>query len=125
MNRLGFSDLTEDEALLIALYRDWSRPEINRAAMEAEMMGALSHDPISDALDAAFATFWRHAAATTTSLATGDHLSGEEERLLTALSDRFAGGGPHVRPAGAIARSGTDDIVARLTAAAHRVALGV
>lgn len=137
MGRLGFADLTENEAFLIAIYRDWRRLDLGKATIESNIRHALAHDTLNDVLSAVFATFRKLTPNSAEPCGQGDILSEHEERLLDALSARLrvacpvdADGGravppETVRPCKEIVRSGTDDLLQKIHRTGWRVAAGI
>ena len=128
---LGFSDLTEDECLLITLYRDWRRLGPTRAIAEHKIATLLQRDRSYLALDSLFAVFKEFGRVDA-----GDHdptgvLSDAEERLLDLLSDKappefdndvirrcrseLAAANIKTRPGHEIPRSGQDELMLRVT----------
>ncbi|MEM1129698.1 MAG: hypothetical protein AAGH83_04150 [Pseudomonadota bacterium] len=137
MDRLGFSDLTENEALLVSIYRDWASARSARADAERAIFRNFAHDPLAGVLTTVFAAFRQVAPAHETWCGTGDLLSPQEERLLDALAQHIPGprsqpgeseGAPtpcFVRPSAEIDRSGRDALCHRVNAASWRVALNL
>lgn len=126
---LGFSDLNEDEAFLVAIYRDWARQGGEKGPIEDEIAGALSQDVLRNALNAVFAAYRQNAPDAGDSPGVGAVLSQHEERLLDALSRMARAACPRseegaslralnaVRPADEIRRSGQDELM-------HKVNMG-
>ena len=129
MVSLGFSDLNEDEALLVAIYRDWLRQGGEKGVVEDAVARALSQDALREVLDAVFAAYRRNVPDDVDPSGVGPLLSRHEERLLDTLSGMARpacprsddGASPHalnaVRPAAEIRRSGQDELM-------HKVNMG-
>ena len=86
-NPLGFSDLTQDESFLIALFRHWHRIGPTRAIAEHRLACLLRADTIHPALDSLFRLFSQFPSAADRDGET-DLLSESEETLLDLLSGR-------------------------------------
>ena len=134
MGNLGFSDLTEDEALLVALYRDWIKQSENKAIFERNMLHVFSCDTIHSALGNIFLIFKNITTYTLPRSGVGDLLSKHEELLLDALAVnqmKIAGdeaasncSWPNVRPTGEIHQSGNDFLSYRINHTQWRIAQG-
>ncbi|MEM6974131.1 MAG: hypothetical protein AAF577_15130 [Pseudomonadota bacterium] len=130
MSPLGFSDLTEDEALVVSIYRDWIGSGSSRADYEREIAGQLLHDPLHAHLTAVFAVFRDISKGVIGAIAPGPQLSHLEERLLDDLSQRLPTGSgvvPQVpermiRPSASIKRTGLDALLSKVNATSWRVA---
>ncbi|MEM9099299.1 MAG: hypothetical protein AAGC79_12335 [Pseudomonadota bacterium] len=137
MPSLGFSDLTDDEALLISLFRDWIRALGAKATFERLISARLAHDPISEMLPKAFEAFRRIAVEDADLLGIGDQLSQHEEYLLDALSEtpppsqsqrsQCPTEAPilRIRSTGEIAGSGFDALTQKLNHASWAVAFSL
>ena len=123
MGRIGFTDLTEDEALLVSMYRDWTDQRSDSDSVERELTRALSRDFIFPALGFIFSVFRKVSQEELAICGRGDVLSLQEERLLAAFSQssRFPVG--TVRSVGAITRSGRDETTRKINKASWEVAL--
>lgn len=119
IERLGFSDLTVDEGLLIVLYRDWLGRGPTRAIAEHSIARQLRGNRFREALDDIFVVFTEASRDDSGARDTGLVLSASEEDLLTRVSFRFEEraslrtGPPliHIRPASDIFRSGHDRLM--------------
>ncbi|MDE0970331.1 MAG: hypothetical protein OSA51_13185 [Octadecabacter sp.] len=86
MTGLGFSDLTEDEALLITLYREWLGQYLSRDTFELKMSFILASDAMHPVIDDVFAIF-RHITTDMIYICgVGDLLCDHEELVLDAVS---------------------------------------
>ena len=133
IERLGFSDLTEDEGFLIVLFRDWQRRGPTRAIAEHAIARHLKRDKIYPALGSIFSVFDALDPGEPVLGDGGVVLSDVEEALLTRLSEVFdepVGSVPPdsrvaVRPASAIFRSGHDRLYAEVDRSYWLAAAGV
>ena len=128
MAQLGFSDLTEDEAFVVCLYRDWHAGGETRPSFEDMIGTALWHDPLFNHLDDVFGVFLQIAQDRFAIFGVGDLLSSHEEGLLDVLAlqiGRKRGDfGDMFRPVSAIPRSGRDALQTRIEASHLCVAAG-
>lgn len=116
--RLGFSDLTEDEGFLIVLYRDWRSRGPTRAVGEHALANLLKADRIYTSLGRVFAAFRSVEIQHRDEPSDEIILTEQEEALLTDLSEIFRpkpNDEPNepeitVRPASEIFRSGHDRV---------------
>lgn len=112
MVRLGFSDLSDDQALAVSVYRDWRACDGDATIVEKKIVDALQYDPISDLWDTIFATYHQVADDDFNACGVGDLLSPHEERLLNSLAERLSEVNLHLsnsfRPVVELTRSGTD-----------------
>ncbi|MEM9784042.1 MAG: hypothetical protein AAF899_16405 [Pseudomonadota bacterium] len=134
MSPLGFSDLSEDEALVVSIYRGWVESDPCRADYERTITARLDHDPLCRDLAIVFDAFSDMDDAGSGTSSTGPVLSPVEERLLDDLSKRLPqargrAGAPAgtpttrvIRPPSAIERTGSDALLSRVNAASWRVA---
>lgn len=86
MADLGFSDLTEDEALLVSLYREWVSKHLVQHTFERKMSLTLANDALHHVLDDVFAIFQHVPTDEVPVCGVGDLLSDHEELLLDAVS---------------------------------------
>lgn len=127
---LGFSDLTEDEGLLIVIYRDWQKRAPYLAIGEHAIARLLERDKFRAVLDDIFAIFLRVRDEEDCVLTDSPVLSFDEETLLTRVSDllnrlpvriskpdRIS-----IRQACDIPRSGRDNLVVKTNGAYWRIA---
>lgn len=123
MGSIGFTDLTEDEALLVSMYRDWTDQRSDSDGVERELTRALSRDFIFPALAFIFSVFRKVSQEELAICGRGDVLSLQEECLLETFSQssRFPVGA--VRSVGAITRSGRDEMTRKINNASWEVAL--
>ncbi|MEM6619137.1 MAG: hypothetical protein AAF761_05215 [Pseudomonadota bacterium] len=127
---LGFADLTEDESLLVSVYRAWRESGQAKVTAERAIAHALAHDSIHPALSAAFALFEAMDSRQPGLAGRSALLTLDEERLLWLLTPGRRQNAPrgkgsprdparwcrkalddarqNVRPLPAIARSGRD-----------------
>ena len=126
---LGFSDLTQDECLVIALFRKWHRMGPTRAIAEHRLACLLQADTIHPALDSLFRLFSAFPLASDDRDGETDLLSEGEEMLLDLLSDQehpekdlalvrecrrdIESSEIRLRPSSAIERTGEDRILLR------------
>lgn len=133
MPRLGFSDLNEDEALAIGLFRDWSANFNRRSDFEKQAREVLERDPISRVISHLFTIFQEIASRELATSGAGDVLSPCEVEVLdllsTSLSSIWRGEHGPQDPDGTggfrrtqdMLRSGRDDLVLAINCAGHRV----
>ena len=137
---LGFSDLTMDECVLIALFRRWCSIGPTRAIAEHQLACLLQADSIHPALDSLFRLFDEIPCIAPFEDGETDLLSEDEEALLNLLSDRhhpdkdraivkqcrrdIKNSEIQLRPASAIPRSGRDEILLR-AAESYQTVYGV
>ncbi|MEM6797425.1 MAG: hypothetical protein AAF725_25875 [Acidobacteriota bacterium] len=130
---LGFSDLTEDERLVISISRDWRLLGPTRAVAEHRIARLLTRDRVYPALDALFLAFAPLFAEIDEPAAAelGDLLSRCEHELLDRLATGEAGDRElpsvcacrealerariRLRPSGTIERSGRDALELELS----------
>ena len=120
--RLGFSDLTEDEGFLIVLYRDWRSRGPTKAIGEHALANLLKKDKIYASLNEIFITFRAIEKEHDDELIEDVILTETEELILTNLSvvfqpQSYIGSNEtkiHVRPATEIFRSGHDKLHDRI-----------
>jgi hypothetical protein len=131
MRHLGFSDLTENEALLVAIYRDCVTQGAFKNQIEAAFSKALAQDVLHSVLDDVFAIFRQMSPDTVYVFGKCDLLSEHEERLLDDLSEglnwveiRDRGMQPIVRPVAEISLSGKDEMMFLINLASYRFSLG-
>lgn len=136
---LGFSDLTQDECFLIALFRQWRRIGPTRAIAEHRLASVFQADGIHSALDSLFRLFNEYPLGAPDQNSETDLLSQNEEALLNLLSDQdhpdkdlalvrkcrrdIENSEIHLRPVSAIDRSGHDRLLLR-TAESFQIAYG-
>ena len=129
-NALGFSDLTQDECFLIALFREWRRIGPTRSIAEHRLACLLQADGIHPALDSLFRLFNELPRGALDPDDDTDLLSANEEALLDLLSDQdhpdkdlalirecrrdIENSEMHLRPAASIERSGQDEVMIRI-----------
>ncbi|MEM9605697.1 MAG: hypothetical protein AAGA11_22755 [Pseudomonadota bacterium] len=124
---IGFSDLTDDEGLVVMLYRDWQRLGPPRAVAEHAIARALKADALYPWLGPLFDAC---AAVGVDASSTGegtDLLSGVEEQLLDLVSQTLPRSprpdpAPALRPIRSIPRSGHDALLHAVHRASWRVA---
>ena len=90
MTGLGFSDLTEDEALLIVLYREWIGQHLSRETFELKMLLVLASDALHPVLDEVFAIFRHMTKDIICICCVGDLLCDHEGLILDAVSARLS-----------------------------------
>ncbi|MEM6932088.1 MAG: hypothetical protein AAF526_00740 [Pseudomonadota bacterium] len=134
---LGFSDLAEDEALIVAIYRDWRAANSPKEMSERAIAAQLSHDTIHRILPVAFRTFRQITPANAPPCGPGDLLSSQEERLLDVLSEKLRSTPPsrhdrddarqqhRIRHSAEIPGSGLDELTSKIHAASLRVAVSL
>ncbi|MEO1318250.1 MAG: hypothetical protein AAFW01_16970 [Pseudomonadota bacterium] len=84
---LGFRDLTEDERLIVAVYRDWRAGGPTSAVAEHAIARHLQRDPLYGALEPLFALFRQLSGVEASGMPFAeDVLLPSEERLLDILS---------------------------------------
>ncbi|MFV0473084.1 MAG: hypothetical protein ACK5MQ_02415 [Pikeienuella sp.] len=118
---LGLSDLTEDENLLIGLFRDWLNLGPTAAIAEHRVAILLLESDLYGTLDPVFALFRMVDRAEALRAPLRDRLSAmlsdTEERLLElAAGDEIPGQGLVCRHPSQIPRSGIDRLAARIAA---------
>ena len=86
MIKIGFSDLTEDESLLIALFREWQSPGQTYTSAEQDIAQRLKHHSLYPLLNSIFLLFARFGSKDQYSLELGDVLTEREEQLLDQVS---------------------------------------
>lgn len=126
MSELGFSDLTEDEALIVSIYRDWASAPGVKLFFERRIASALFRDRLHHLLETIFAVFREVTPAAEKMPCLGAVLSEDEERLLDMLASRLgnqAASSPIVRPVAEISCSGHDKLLERINEAQWRNAL--
>ncbi|MEM9581681.1 MAG: hypothetical protein AAGA08_01045 [Pseudomonadota bacterium] len=131
MNRIGFSDLTSDEALSVCIYREWSKAEERQDDFDDAVASTFFADAAGEALPNMIAVF--SVIAESGGCRNDALLSDEEEHLLDALSKPFPSLYPssseaprfRIRPASNIPRSGKDALRQKIDAAQARIALGI
>lgn len=135
--QLGFSDLNEDEALAIGLFRDWSLNCNRQLEFEKEAREILERDPISMILVHIFAVFQEIAVHSFVASGVGDVLSPCEMDVLDLLSIKMEStssgeyqmkdpkGAASFRRTQEIPRSGLDDLVEAVSRACIRVVSGL
>ncbi|MEM6891407.1 MAG: hypothetical protein AAF636_25265 [Pseudomonadota bacterium] len=137
MKPLGFADLTDDEALIVGLFRDW---RLFGAALEqvgGYTISAIWSDDSLVFFPKIFLDFDQLTGAELAPTGVGDLLSPIEELLLDHVSNRppasasaFNDECPsrhrfNVRPIQETARSGKDELISRIQSSYVRVAHGV
>ena len=133
MDRLGFADLNDDEALAISMYRNWLRPTVPREVTERYMTVALSHDILHNVLNIIFATFRKMTPDAVGVCSNGYLLSHQEEHLIDALSQNIHVLSPAssdcqrtllpiIRPTAQIHRSGQDELRQKVNVACWQIA---
>lgn len=131
MNDLGFSDLTEDEAMLVALYREWTCQREGGYAFELRVVLILANDVLHPFLKDIF-TIFRHINADSISVhGLGDVLSEQEGLVLDAVSAYLCGASDKasernmidIRLTTQIPRSNRDLLRLRVHQSSWRVAL--
>ena len=90
MTGLGFSDLTEDEALLIVLYREWIGQHLSRETFELKMLLVLASDALQPVLDDIFVIFRHMTKDMSCICCVGDLLCDHEGLILNAVSARLS-----------------------------------
>ena len=129
MAQLGFSDLTEDEAFVVCLYRDWHSSGETRPSFEDMIKTALSHDRLFHCIGDVFAVFQDLALDRFAICGVDDLLSPQEEQLLDALALQIGRNrsafGDVFRPASTIPRSGRDVLQTKIETSHRCVAAGV
>lgn len=103
---LGFSDLNQDEELLIITYRDWKRRTAIKAVAEHAIASLLRTAPIYPFLPVVFRSFRRYFPREDRPGHDGLLLTRQEEALLTGLAPYLSDF--CIRPAYNILRSGRD-----------------
>ncbi|MEO0945544.1 MAG: hypothetical protein AAFY06_11995 [Pseudomonadota bacterium] len=112
--------MTDDEAFLIAIFRDWSIAKAARETFEASVREKTNCDKLHGRLEAVFAVFRQVTPDIFPAVRSDDHLSALEERVLDALS--LALGAGVVRPVRDIERSGRDHLLQRINRTGWRMA---
>lgn len=120
MQSLGFSDLTDDEAFLIAIFRDWSIAKAARKTFEASVREKTICDKLHGSLETVFAVFRQVTPDIFPAVRNDDQLSTLEERVLEALSVALGAG--VVRPVRDIERTGRDHLLQRINCTGWRMA---
>ncbi|MEM9459958.1 MAG: hypothetical protein AAGF11_37630 [Myxococcota bacterium] len=87
---LGFSDLTQDEALLVSIFRSWVRQASAQADFEQSARDLLRLDHIYPALDDLFVFFRSFCQRPEVHVNEHEVLSATEEQLLTVLGEQDA-----------------------------------
>lgn len=129
---LGFSDLLQDEAFLIILFREWARCIRNRACLEETYRKTLAGDRFGNVLSLVLERF---SILRNSELGVGDLLSRDEEGVLTEvaiqLQSRFSANStqshpllPNLRAAAEIPRTGRDILISKLNASNWQFTLG-
>lgn len=128
---VGFSDLTDDEALVIALFRNWRGIGPTQAIAEHTIARHFFRAQFHEVLGVLFSVFQFFGYGNGRQIADFDLLSEEEERLLDLLSDSRSGLlrepeaivacrvalkaiAMSLRPASSITRSGRDRLLDRI-----------
>lgn len=131
MNDLGFSDLTEDEAMLVALYREWACQREGGYAFELRVILILSNDVLHPFLKDIF-TIFQHINADSINIhGLGDVLSEQEGLVLDAVSAYLCGASEKlsqrsaidIRPTTQITCSNRDLLRLRINQSSWRAAL--
>ena len=121
---LGFSDLLQDEAFLIILFREWAKSTGNCAYLEETYRKKLSGDPFGNVLAIILDSF---STVRESEWGVGDLLSFDEESILTEVAiqirSKFNDNSvqnhpilPNIRTAAEIPRTGRDILISKLNA---------
>lgn len=126
---LGFSDLSEDEAFLVWLYRHWQTSAETTESAETEILGRLSRDRIYGCLEAVFTLFRtlnsdpnmdesKAGSPLLTPLELGmlDQvaLNNDQTSVFTSCARALAGAGAIIRAPSSLASSDLDRIESRI-----------
>ena len=108
--QLAFCDLSENEALLIEIYRDWLDPRVDKDAVERDLRLLFRADILTGLFDLIFDTFRQLSPDVANLAGWGAYLTRQEQDLLQELSVVSDGlmGRPLIRSPHAIAMSQTD-----------------
>ena len=108
--QLAFCDLSENEALLIEIYRDWLDPRIDKDAVERDLRLLFRADILTGLFDLIFDTFRQLSPDVANLAGWGAYLTRQEQDLLQELSVVSDGltGRPLIRSPHSIAMSQTD-----------------
>lgn len=115
---LGLSDLTEDEEIVIGLYRDWQSIGPTASVAEQRLATMLQGHALCGMLDGIFAQFRAvgpedaHGGGTSASF----FLSDAEQAMLGLVSQAQSQPGLVIRHPATIARNGEDMLKERITA---------
>ncbi|MEM9421291.1 MAG: hypothetical protein AAF986_02090 [Pseudomonadota bacterium] len=126
---LGISDLSEDESLIITVFREWRRLGPTRAVAEHKIAIALQQDKSHSVLNSLFELFNEMATSTYGRVDNTSLLTHTEESLLDLLSTNPSSqretrakictaalikADMNVRPTSKITRSGYDEALLRI-----------
>lgn len=90
MNPIGFSDLTDNEAFILKMFRDWSCMPDEKSVWEDKIAFTLRNDVLSGVLSTIFDTFRQISAGKMAPCGTDSIISPIEEQLLDVLAEKLS-----------------------------------